>query len=287
MTSTQNSQNDFVISSDGTRIGYRQMGSGPGLILVHGGLMSSLNFIRLAGLLADEFTVYVPDRRGRGLSGPHGQYSLLKEAEDMQALVQKTQARNIFGLSSGAIVSLRTALLEPALQKVALYEPPIPVKGTKPAGWGAKYERALSKGNLGEAMIRIIRGTAEASWMTLLPVFISAGLMNMAIRSEAKTGKPEGEASLTTLIPSMHYDIITVHESGDLIEKSKSLDAEILLLGGKKSRYFLKAALDTLEAALPEARRITLPGVGHIAADNNGKPGMVADALRGFFREKK
>src|SRR3982751_5903776 len=91
---------DSVISADGTVIGYRQLGSGPKLILVHGGMQASQKFLKLSEALADTFTVYVVDRRGRGLSGKHGDhYSVAREVEDIQALVDKTGARFIFGLS--------------------------------------------------------------------------------------------------------------------------------------------------------------------------------------------
>ena len=56
-----------------------------------------------------------------------------------------------------------------------------------------------------------------------------------------------------------------------------------LLLGGDKSAPYLKAVLNGLEAVLPHVWRVTLPGVGHLAADNNGKPQVVADQLRMFF----
>src|SRR6267154_1797860 len=96
-----------VRSADGTIIGYRQVGSGPGLILVHGGNMGSQNFMKLGQALADKFTVYIVDRRGRGLSGPAGDYSLAKESQDMRAIIQATGTSNIFGLSAGAIVALQ------------------------------------------------------------------------------------------------------------------------------------------------------------------------------------
>ena len=82
-----------VTSNDGTIIGYRQMGSGPGLIIMHGGISSSQYFMKLAMALSDDFTVYIPDRRGRGLSGPFGDnYSLQREVEDLEALIKKTDA---------------------------------------------------------------------------------------------------------------------------------------------------------------------------------------------------
>src|SRR5215475_9683356 len=111
----------FVISKDGTRIGYRQMGQGPALILVHGGMQAAQNFMRLAEALCDAFTVYVPDRRGRGLSGPYGDdYSIQKAVDDMQALLAQTGAHNVFALSAGAVISLQSALLLPEIHKLAL-----------------------------------------------------------------------------------------------------------------------------------------------------------------------
>jgi len=116
MTLSKEYTTDFVISKDGTKIGYWQLGSGEGLILVHGGLMASQNFMGLAKEFSNEFTVYIPDRRGRGLSGTNIDSHILKaESEDIQAIISKTKTQNIFGLSSGAIVVLQTAIIEPAL----------------------------------------------------------------------------------------------------------------------------------------------------------------------------
>src|SRR5262245_47633803 len=109
--STQAYTTGFVTSQDGTSIGYRQMGQGDGVILVHGGMQASQSFMQLANQLSDEFTVYVLDRRGRGLSGPYGSsYSVQRDVEDMDALLSKTGAHKVFGLSSGAIISLKSAL---------------------------------------------------------------------------------------------------------------------------------------------------------------------------------
>ena len=47
-----------VTYADGTTIGYRQIGSGPGLVIMHGGLRASRHYQRLASALADVCTVY-------------------------------------------------------------------------------------------------------------------------------------------------------------------------------------------------------------------------------------
>ena len=66
--------------------------------------------------------MYVPDRRGRGLSGSAGEhYGLVAECEDVDALLSSTGTHYVFGLSSGALISLQAALTLPAIRKVALY----------------------------------------------------------------------------------------------------------------------------------------------------------------------
>jgi pimeloyl-ACP methyl ester carboxylesterase len=138
----------FVTSADGTRIGYRQLGKGPGVIALHGGMQAAQHLMRLAESLSEEFTVYLPDRRGRGLSGPHGNgfspgYGIKSECEDVAALLEASGARNIFGLSSGAIVALRSALTMPAIQKMALYEPPFSIDHSSPTKWLAHLTKPL------------------------------------------------------------------------------------------------------------------------------------------------
>src|SRR5438874_1780773 len=64
----------YVTSKDGTTLGYRQYGQpshGPGVVLLHGAMESAQSHEQLAQALDDAFTVFVPDRRGRGLSGPY------------------------------------------------------------------------------------------------------------------------------------------------------------------------------------------------------------------------
>lgn len=58
-----------AVSADGTAIGYQQLGRGPGIIVVHGSMSSGYYHLQLAEALADAFTVYLLDRRGRRLSG--------------------------------------------------------------------------------------------------------------------------------------------------------------------------------------------------------------------------
>jgi pimeloyl-ACP methyl ester carboxylesterase len=228
--------------------------------------------------LADAFTVYIPDRRGRGLSGPHGDYSLAKETQDMRAIIEATGATNLFGLSSGAIVALQTALEEPMIGHLAIYEPPI---GHDPRGWMPQYDKEVAEGRFGAALLTVAKNTDGPSPMTRLRFFL-APLLNLAIKADEKSVKGD-DVPLKTLIATMHYDQQAVMESGALNERARQLKAQTLLLGGSKSPRYLKNALDALQAVLPNAARVEIAGVGHLAADNGERPLLVAAELRRFF----
>jgi pimeloyl-ACP methyl ester carboxylesterase len=87
-----------VRSDDGTTIRCRRIGSGPPLLVLHGAMQSALSHRDLALALADRVTVVLPDRRGRGASGPFGSdWSLATEVEDVAALLAGTGARCAVG----------------------------------------------------------------------------------------------------------------------------------------------------------------------------------------------
>ena len=115
-----------VASADGTTIGYQVTGQGPALVIWHGAMGSAASHAELAAELRDTYTVYLPDRRGRGLSGPHrADHGIETEVADLAALLAVTGARDVIGESSGAIVALEAALRLPQLRRVAIFEPPL------------------------------------------------------------------------------------------------------------------------------------------------------------------
>jgi pimeloyl-ACP methyl ester carboxylesterase len=147
-----------VTSADGTTIGYRRTGDGPGVVLLHGGGQSSQNLMSLAAALSDRFTVYVPGRRGRGMSGPYREdHGARKEVEDLDALLDRTRAHNVFGLSVGALIAIEAARTLPAITRLALYEPPLEFDGITQTAWLPRYERELAGGHPGAALVTIMR----------------------------------------------------------------------------------------------------------------------------------
>jgi hypothetical protein len=89
-------------TADGTRIGYLRLGQGPAVVMLHGSMESARSHLRLARALADAFTVYLPDRRGGGMSGPYpAGYGIGTEVKDLEAVLDESRAQLVFGVSAG------------------------------------------------------------------------------------------------------------------------------------------------------------------------------------------
>ena len=123
-----------VTSKDGTTIAFDQIGKGPAVILVDSALADRSVCVKLAKLLAEEFTVINYDRRGRGESGDIQPYTVEREVEDIEALIDVAGGSAfIFGSSSGAVLALEAAnKLSAKVKKQALYEPPFIVDDSRP-----------------------------------------------------------------------------------------------------------------------------------------------------------
>jgi pimeloyl-ACP methyl ester carboxylesterase len=287
-TAREHSTTGSVISQDGTTISYRQLGHGPGVVLVHGTASSGYNHIQLAEALADAFTVYLLDRRTLGLSGPYSKdYSIQKEVEDLDALLTKTGAHHVFGVSSGGIICLQAALSLPAIHKAAIYEPALFINGA-PTAVLARFDQEMAEGKVAAALITAMKGAQMGPPIfNVMPRRLLELLTNMAMKGEDKKGSG-GYVPMRALAPAMHYDFQLVIDMSEKLERFRDVRAEVLLLGGSKSPAFLKVALDALEKVLPHVTRVEFPGLDHAASWNTGRggrPGPVAQELRRFFAE--
>jgi pimeloyl-ACP methyl ester carboxylesterase len=277
----------FVTSKDGTTIGYRQFGHGSGVVLLHGSMSTGRYHTQLAEALADAFTVYVPDRRGFGFSGPFSKDDgIQKDVEDLDALLTHTGAHNVFGVSAGGIICLKAALTLPAIQKLAVYEPPLFTNRAAPIAMMTRFDEEMAQGKVAAALTTTMKGAPLMSDMfSALPRWLLEFMSSRMMASEAKKGSDD-YASFRELAPTLHHDGQVIIEMSGQQESLGAIRAEVLLLGGSKSTAFLKAALDSVALVLPHARRVEFPGLNHGASWNSdlrGKPEPVAQELRRFF----
>jgi pimeloyl-ACP methyl ester carboxylesterase len=95
----------------------------------------------------------------------------------------------------------------------------------------------------------------------------------------------DGDVSLQDLIPTMHHDAQIVLDTADKLEHLAAIKAQVLLLGGGSSPSYFKRILSAVHQAIPSSTYVELPGLGHMSADNGGKPYRVAQELFRFFSD--
>ena len=251
---------------------------------------SAQSHMQLAEALAGSFTVYLPDRRGRGLSGPYGAgYGMQREVEDLDALLTKTGAQRVFGVSAGGLIALQAALTLPAIQKVAVYEPALIVNGSISTAFLPRYDREIAEGNIPAALVSGMLGAQMGPpFLQTMPRWLLEAFTRQGMKQEDKTAKP-GDVTMRSLAPTLHYDFQLVAEMAEQVERLRALRVETLLLGGSKSPAYLKQALDALEQTIPQARRVEFPGLDHGGSSDlgptnrSGDPRRVAQELLRFF----
>ncbi|MGH9195045.1 MAG: alpha/beta fold hydrolase [Acidimicrobiia bacterium] len=276
-----------ITSMDGTTIGYRQLGHGPSVVVLHGIMESAQSHMQLAEALADTFAVYLPDRRGRGLSGPQGSdYRLEKEVEDLDALLTKTGAHYVFGVSAGAIVCLQAALTLPAIHRAAIFEPPLIIDDSVSTAFVERFDKEMAQGKVVSALVTAMKGSQMGPPVfNVMPRWLLELLTKMMTASEEKKAKAD-DVTMRMLASTLHSDFQLSVETKGALESFKAIRADVLLLGGSKSPAYFKVALDALEKVLPHAKRTEFPGLNHGASGNanrGGKPKLVAQELRQFF----
>ena len=145
-----------VKSKDGTLIAVECAGTGPSLVIVHGGTGDRTRWISLFPLFASRFTVCAMDRRGHGTSGDSPDYSLQKEPEDVVAVVNSRPGPVfVLGHSLGGVSALEAAFLTNKISKLVLYEPPL--QDLDHTAVAARMQKMIRAGDREQALVTFLR----------------------------------------------------------------------------------------------------------------------------------
>ncbi|GCE06688.1 alpha/beta fold hydrolase [Dictyobacter aurantiacus] len=255
-----------VHSKDGTLIAFDRLGEGTPLILVDGA-MCYRGFGpmgELAPKLATHFTVFSYDRRGRGESGDTLPYAVERETEDLDALIQEAGGSAfVYGISSGAALSLVATASGLAIKKLALYEPPFNLdEGT----------RAQSLA----ALAQIRRLSAEGRWGEMVEAFMrQVGLPAEAI---SQMRNAPMWSMMEVLAPTLVYDLTIVGDGSLPRERASSLSIPTLVMAGGAGWPWMLDSTQALASTIPNAQYRVLLGQMHdVSAD------AMAPALIEFF----
>lgn len=256
-----------VAGAGGVEIGLATEGSGPPLLLVHGGMCSATRWGPLWQLLVDRYRVTAMDRRGRGRSGDAPAYAPADEFDDVRAVAEHlVQGRphgiDVFAHSYGAVCALGATGRGAPVRRMALYEPPGPA--TVSREWIDRATTWLEDGQTGRALVSFL-----VEIVGLDPATVAA-MRDTPVAGEALT--------ITAATLSREAEALA---RLDLDELARPVRVPVLFLLGDRSPPWAAAVTSRLHRALAASAVVGLPGQGHEAVD--AAPGLVASRLAPFL----
>ncbi|TGN20660.1 alpha/beta fold hydrolase [Leptospira idonii] len=247
-------------SKDGTILAYDVTGSGPALIYITGASCFR-NFFPIredVKSFSTRFTVYNYDRRGRGDSGNTLPYSVEREVEDIEAMIDAAGGKAfLYGHSSGAVLALEAALrLKHKVAKVVIYDASYVHNEEEKREYEKlrqTVESLLEVKNDSSAMKTFLKGIGMPKFFVfLLPLF-------------------PGWKTMKALAPTLSYDISLTKDLPPL-ERVAHISLPIHIIVGEKSPLGIRDVGCKLAAAIPNAKFTELAGEDHMVSSKTLLP---------------
>jgi 3-oxoadipate enol-lactonase len=246
-------------------------GVGRDVVLIHGGQLDRRMWDHEFDSLAHEYHVIRYDVRGFGRSPP-GPGEHFQSYEDLDALLDSLAiARtSIIGLSLGGRIAIDFAIAHPdRVDRLVLLAPGVS---------GFRWSRADSASN--DAMERAIaaRDTVAITDLWLRTTYMSTAMKNPEIAPRIR------ELSLANagafLRASMGQEL-----EPPAWRRLRELRAPTLAVVGTNDDPDIRTIVDSIAAQAPQARKVVLPGAGHML--NLERPREVMRAVLAFLAQRE
>ncbi len=254
-------------SSDGLELHYRDYPGRqdrPPVLCLHGLTRNARDFADLAGRIAGEWRVIVPEMRGRGDSEyakDAESYNPIQYVGDVNALLEKLGISSFvsIGTSMGGLMTMLIAMKTPErLAGVVLND-----IGTSLEREG--IDRILSYAGQGRTFPTWVHAARalEETQKVAHPQFELADWIAMAKRTMTLTGNGrivfDYDMKIAETFAKVDFD-----KQPDLTTGLDNLaDIAVVILRGQLSDLLSAATCDAMMARLTNAEAITVPGVGH------------------------
>ena len=246
------------IHRDGVRIYYNAVGEGPAILLTNGYNLTSYMWRDLVDALSDRYRLITWDVRGHGRSdspADPGAYSQTLALGDMAAILDAEGAKEtiLAGHSMGGYLSLAFHVEHPARVRALIL-----------IGTGPGYRDAKAR----DGWNRYAEGRAR--------YFEKHGIENLG-----EFDGHGGENRSATGLALAARGILTQHDSR-VINSVAKIRLPTLAIAGTEDVDFLRG-MEYLATRIPGARKIFLPGAGHLP--NIEQPRAFNSAIRQFLRQ--
>lgn len=274
MESTADTAATTITSADGAPIRVHTVGPGPAVVVLHGAGVSVRDYRRLAQRLGTRCTVHLYNRRGRSDSAAlTGAETLQTDLDDLEAVLDHTGARAVFGHSGGGFLAMRAALALP-LDRIATYDAGIALDGVGfPRDFIGPFDEAAARGDVVEAFVQMGRIHPDQA-SSKLPHRIQAA----SVRAFLHT--PIGK-QMVELMPTLSPEVHRILDHEGPASEYAGIGADVLLTYGSRSSRYFGATAHALADELPHARALEIAKASHNSA--NAAPPRLVEPLLEFF----
>ncbi len=243
----------------------REAGSsaaGPTVLCLHSNASSSGQWRSLMELLAPRFRVLAPDQLGAGRSPPwppgkgSGDGRLDDEVALLAPVLDRIPGRfHLVGHSYGGALAMRLALSQPGrVLSLVMFEPTLfaLLEQQQPGGAAAAgIARAA-----GAAAQAVALGDLDSAGRVFIDYWMGDGTWQ-AMPAERRSSTADAMRPIGTWAQALFAETATLNDIA-------RLPMPVMLMGGSRSQASAREVLRLLRQALPQARAVTLPDVGHM-----------------------
>jgi pimeloyl-ACP methyl ester carboxylesterase len=258
-----------VVEAGGHRLASWSAGAGPPVLLLHGGWSDGREWWPQLDGLADEFTVIAWDAPGcGGSSDPPEPFAIADYADAAAALVGALDLGpvHVVGLSFGGALAMEVQRRHPDLVRSL-------VLASAYAGWSGSLPPDVVAERRARALAEAERPPQEWAAGYLAGFFAT----------------PVDAATSDEVLRIMHdcrsaglKAMVRAFADADLRDALPGITVATLLLYGERDERAPLSVARGLHAAMPHARLVVLPDVGHCT--NLEAPDAFNDAVRAFLR---
>ncbi len=263
----------------GGPIHYELAGSvGDPLVLVHGTWVDHATWGAVVPLLAPSFRLLTYDLRGHGQSRrDFGGDPVEDHVRDLEELLVATDhyPAHVVGSSLGSSIALRLAAERADLfRSLVVHDPPL--LGLLASGPTADLAGVT------ERMDEIATVAAEGDFRGAAERFVD--LVGRGPNAWTRL-PPALQEMYVANAPGWLAEYEASRDLGVDLDRLREFDPPVLLTTGETSPLFFDLILERLRSALPNARKVVLPGAGH--GPQLTHPGLLVGRLAGFLLERR
>ena len=237
---------------------FREAGNGPSVVCLHSSTASSAQWRPLMDQLCDKYRVLAVDLYGEGKSPlwtSARDCTIDDELELLNPLLDQRAPFTLVGHSYGGAVAVRIALAKrQSVQALVLYEPALwgLLATVAPDDEGTKEIEAVRQSLVEQLGL----GNDEAATQGFIDYWAGAGTW-ASLPEHRRPSLIEGaKANARKWRESLGYPFSE--------EEIQDLHLPVLLLAGSSSTRAAGSVVTRLQALLPQAEVVDLPGLGHL-----------------------